>query len=86
MTLQETAKHFRKRLSHEGIKARCQIDARWNMIRIYPPTFDASFSETEQRTIRLIAQCSHLTRSRGMAIDLEQMTDSKEAVFAYGFC
>ena len=85
MTIQETAKHFRHRLSVAGIKAKCQIDTRWNMVRIFPPTLDASFSDDHQRTIRLIAKCSHLTRVRGLPIDLEQMTDSKVAVFAYGY-
>ncbi len=87
MTLQETAKHFRNRLRHEGINAKCKCytscGVQW--IQVNVPSFDAEFSEEQQRTIRLIAKVNKLTRARGMEIDLEQMTDSKVATFAYGY-
>jgi hypothetical protein len=79
----ELTKHFRKRLKHEGIKARCSTyeacGIHW--IRISPPEARALFSESEERTIRLIAIANKLTLTYGAPIILEQMTNSVGAQF-----
>lgn len=83
MTHKELAKHFRNRLRHEGIKARCDmmVSCGSKALRVFVPAFDATFSEDEQRVIRTIAKANGLTLVRGMEIDIERMTDPQSMHF-----
>jgi hypothetical protein len=85
MTHAEMAKHIRGRLKAAGINARCSCSESCGVqyIRVNPPTYEAEFSDAEQATILVIADCNHLTLSRGAAIDLNQRTYSKTAVFEF---
>lgn len=83
-TAANVAKHFRKRLAHEGIKARCKsyTSCGSDWVRVSLSAADAPpFTNAEQVIIRTIAQACYLTRARGLPIVLDQMTDSREAVF-----
>src|SRR5574338_674426 len=81
MTRTEWAAHFRKRLKHEGIKAKCRCDPHWNFIYINVPQFGSEFTEHEQRTIRLIAHANRFTMARGQPIDIERMTNPHTFTF-----
>lgn len=81
-TATQMAKHFRSRLKAAGIKASCRVaPGSKNCVQISPPAYGIEFTEAEQREIRIIAKVNGMTRSRGMEIDIEQMTDSVEALF-----
>lgn len=86
-SLTDVAKHFRKRLRHEGISARCKsyvsCGSQWIQVS-QPESLETSFTDEQQKTIRLIALACHLTRARGLPIDLNRMTDTKSATFQYG--
>ena len=79
MNHKELTAHIRKRIKIAGIKARVAMQESCGdlVISVDVPKHDAEFSEEEQRAIRLIAKCNHLTRVRGMEIVVEQMTDPK---------
>lgn len=81
MGLTQMAAHIRKRVKYEGIKARVRVAPGGGFIQVFPVTYDAVFSEADQRTIRHIAQCNRLTKPRGEPIDLERMTDFHGASF-----
>lgn len=85
MTHQEITKHFRNRLRHEGIVARCSLYTGCGVrcIRISPPSAEARFNESEERTIRMIAKAVHLTHAHGSEIDVERMTGSVGEVFEF---
>ena len=78
-THKDLAKHLRGRIKAEGIPAGCRMVEYCGrqVISIYPRGgVDATFSDEQQRTVRLIAQVNGLTRAEGMPIDLERMTDT----------
>lgn len=74
MNAKQMTAHIRSRIKAAGIKARVRF---WpnGQIQVFGVTAQASFTEEEQREIRLIASVNRLTWVRGMAIDLEQMTN-----------
>ena len=79
----ETTAHFCKRMKHHGIKASVSkyTSCGVNWIRVSVPSPDAEFSEDQQRQIRLTAKNIGLTFSRGLEINIEQMTNPKEFHF-----
>ena len=88
MTHQETAKHFRNRLKHCGINAKCSIytacGTRW--IRVITPEYGAYFNANQLFTIGLIAQACKLTGARRSEIDMDvlvQMTKRDQFDFEY---
>lgn len=85
MDHKETTKHLRKRIKVAGIKARvAKYDScgqAW--IRVCVPGPEVRFSEDEQRQIRHIAKCNHLTRACRSEIDVERMTDPMDMHFEY---
>lgn len=76
-------KHIRGRLKAAGIKAkcRCYLSCGSQWITINVPTYEAEFSDQEQRSIRTIAQVNGLTFARNEAIEVERMTNPKEFHF-----
>jgi hypothetical protein len=83
MTHKELTAHFRSRLKASSVKACCRMDVNCGdkTIIIDVPSYEATFSHDEQRTILDIAIANGLTLSRGFAIDPHQMTYSKTATF-----
>lgn len=83
MNHKELTAHIRQRIAHAGIKARCKMQdsCGQKVISVDVPSFDAVFSESEQRTIRVIAIANRLTFAQGMAIDEFRMTNPKEFKF-----
>lgn len=79
------AKHIRGRLKAAGISAKCRAYEACGVayIAINPVTFETEFTDAQQATIVLIADCNYLTLARGTAIDLSQRTYSKTAVFEF---
>lgn len=75
-THKRLTKHFRNRLKAAGIKAGCRafVSCGVQYIQINTPTYEALFTEQQQREILTIAKVSGLTLSRGMEINTEQMT------------
>lgn len=77
-------KHFRNRLKAAGIKARCKgyVSCGTKFIQIDVPTFEARFTEDEQRVILTIAKVNGLKLScMFMDIDENQMTYSHGGSF-----
>lgn len=80
--VQHLAKHFRKLLKREGIKARCRILPGSNdAIQVFVPRHDVEFTNEEQRQIRFMAVCNELTLTRGLPINVDQMTDPRGMEF-----
>lgn len=77
------AKHFRKRLAVAGIKAKCSayVSCGVQFVRVSPPAYGIEFTDAEQGTILLIAQCNHFTLSQGIEINVDQRTYGPGAVF-----
>lgn len=75
MNLKETAAHIRKRLKHEGIKAKVRVAPGGGCVQVNAPAYGVEFSEEEQRKIRFIATCLNLTGVRGTKIVIERMTN-----------
>jgi hypothetical protein len=75
------AAHIRGRIKAAGIKARVRIAPGGGSLQVFVPTFGATFTEEEQRTIRLIAKINRLTWVRGLEIDIEQMTNPQNFNF-----
>ena len=71
MTEKTIAAHFRKRLAHNGIKAKAsmQNSCGSTFVRVSVSSFDARWTAEEIHEICLIAIASHLTFVRGIAID-----------------
>ena len=80
MSHKEMTAHLRTRVKVAGIKASvakytsCGV----NFVRVSVPTYDARFSEEEQRKIHLIAQSNGMTLSRGLPIIIDQFTSGSE--------
>lgn len=87
LTHKEMTAHLRKRIKHEGIKARVYMQEYCGcyVIAIDPPVFEVEFSEDEQRKIRTMAVTNGLTLVQGMPINIEQMTDYKGFRFYFQF-
>lgn len=85
LTHKEMTKHIRRRIRAAGIKARCRlyVACQINYIAVDGVTCEGEFSDDDQRTIRSIAEVNGLTLARGAAIDVEQMTNSKQFLFEY---
>jgi hypothetical protein len=85
LTHKEMAAHIRKRIKVAGIKARVQMREACGdqYIQVFGVTFDAEFTDQEQREIRQIAKTNGLTLAQGMEIDVEQMTNSKTFEFVF---
>lgn len=83
MNHRELTQHIRGRIKAAGIKARVNMDVCCGSkkIIVYVTEPRAVFTDEEQRTIRLIAQCNRLTWVRGMQIDIEQMTNPQQFNF-----
>lgn len=83
MSHKEITAHIRGRIKHAGIKARVRLYEACGsrFIQIAGITPDAEFTDEQQREIRIIAQVNGLTLSRGMPIDIEQMTNPKQFDF-----
>lgn len=83
MTTKEMTAHLRKRIRVAGIQARVSFyESCGSMcIKVTPASVAARFSDEQQRMIRLIAQVNGLTKARGLAIDLDRMTDDCGTVF-----
>jgi hypothetical protein len=75
MDLTKEAAHIRSRIKHAGIKARVRVAPGGGSIQVNAPSYEAVFSDEEQRKIRLIAKVNGFTWVRGMEIVLEQMTN-----------
>jgi hypothetical protein len=75
MGLTKEAAHIRSRIKHAGIKARVRVAPGGGSIQVNAPSYEAVFSDEEQREIRLIAKVNGFTWVRGMEIVLEQMTN-----------
>lgn len=75
----EVVKHIRKRIRIASIAARCRgfVSCGVQFIQVNVPKADVEFSEAEQLEIRWIAKVNHLTFSRGMEINVNQMTNPK---------
>lgn len=71
----DMTKHFRGRLKHAKIKARCnkEVTCGVQVIRISAPQHDVVFSNQETIRIYEIAMANKLTGSRGS--DLAEMRD-----------
>ena len=69
------AAHFRHLLKRDGIKARCRVAPGGGGVQIFPVAYGVEFNEDTQRHIRTLAVLNKLTLVRGMAINIEQMTD-----------
>jgi hypothetical protein len=71
LTHKEITAHLRKRIAVAGIKARVRLYEACGdrYIQVSGATFEAEFSEEEQRTIRQIAKTNGLTFAQGMEID-----------------
>ena len=81
MNLTQVAAHIRKRIKHAEINARVRVAPGGGSVQVFAPAYGVEFSEAEQREIRLIAKCNHLTWVRGMEIDIEQMTNPEHFSF-----
>ena len=75
--------HIRRRIQQAGIKARCRylISNGDVVVQVNVPSYEAEFSEEEQKTIRRIALVNHMTWVRGEPIDEDRMTNPKEFNF-----
>lgn len=81
-TATEMAKLIRSELKTAGIKARCRVTpGATDSIQVFVPTFDARFTDDEQRTIRTMGVDHGLTWVRGLPIDVDRMTDPIEMSF-----
>jgi len=85
--INELTKHIRRRIKASGIRALCRHTKTCGseFIRIDVPSCGTSFTESEQREIKLIAKVNKLTLAKGMEIDIEQMTNPKQFVFLADF-
>jgi len=81
MNTTQLASHIRSRIKHAGIKARVRVAPGGGSVQVIAPTYETVFSTDEQREIRLIAKCNHLTWVRGLEIDIDQMTNPSEFNF-----
>lgn len=83
MNHKQMTAHIRSRIKAAGIKAKCKMqDYCGNqVISVDVPAYGIEFNAEEQREIRLIAICNKLTWARGMAIDIDQMTNPHEFKF-----
>ena len=83
--LKEMTAHIRDRIKAAGIKAKVrkldETPTMGGVIQINVPTYEAEFSEHEQRSIRGLAATNGLTMVRGQPIDVERMTDPKTMSF-----
>ena len=79
----EMTAHVRNRIKAAGIQARVKMvescGVRW--VYVDGATYEARFNEVQQREIKIIAQVNGLRFARGMAIDLDQMTNPQEFRF-----
>lgn len=75
--------HIRKRIKVSGIEAKVKMQhyCGEQVIAVDVPNATAVFTESEQASIKLIAQCNHLTFARGLAIDLHRHTHPKAFKF-----
>jgi len=71
LTHKEMTAHIRKRVKAEGIRARVRLSNSCGIrsIQIIVPSYDARFTPAEIKTLSHIADCNHLTGSRGRKID-----------------
>jgi len=85
MTQKEMAAHIRGRIKAAGINARVRMieSCGSKYIQVNAPTFDARFTDEQQRTIRTIAKVNHLTMVRGGEIDIERMTNPASFDFQF---
>lgn len=79
MNTKEATAKLRQTLKALAVK--CRVHFGGGLIYVEVPMFGLSFSETEQRQIRLAAIDCGLTHVRGLAIDPEQMTGTLRHVF-----
>lgn len=80
----EMTKHIRTVLSVEGITARVRlIPGGKKGMQVFPTSYEAKFSEEEQKKIRTIAKANHLTLVRGIEIVIDRMTDPNGMEFYF---
>ena len=81
MNIKEMTAHIRKRIKHEGIKARVRIAPGGGCIQVFVPFYGMGFSEDEQRKIKHIAICNKLTWVRQLPIIMDQITNPYDFKF-----
>lgn len=85
MKLKEMAKHFRNRLRHEGIPAKCHISV--NGIEVCTVTYESRWTSDQIRLIAHIAKCNGMTLVRGLPIDVDlcgRLTEKNDFHFYMG--
>jgi hypothetical protein len=84
MNYKEIAKHFRNRLKHEGIAAKCRMTEACGVkgINIEVPSYEACFTPEQQTIICRIATVNKLTSARGSLI-VDNGTKTKRAYFEF---
>lgn len=83
MNHKQMTAHIRNRIAHAGIKAKCKMQETCGckVIAVDVPAYGVSFTEAEQRAIRVIAIANKLTWVQGQPIDEFQMTNPHEFKF-----
>ena len=71
----QLAAHIRSRIKAAGIKARVCVAQGGGFVQVFAPACDVTFTEDEQREIRIIGKVNGCTWVQGMEICIEQMTN-----------